>query len=401
MSGKSNPVNRWMEHISALAADIGPRGSTTGAERRAAEYCARVYSGLGLTPHLEAFTSATSGYQPHLFVALTMLISFAVYPWQGRATAFIALLLAALGIFSEIREMLFKDHPLRWLITRGESQNVYTQIQPAGDHCRDLILIGHLDTNRTPLIFATHGWTDFWRIVTPVIFVSFWVQAALYLIGSITQWAWVWPVSGICAAFAALLLAITAQADMTPYGPGANDNATGAGLVLTLAEHLIRDPLQHTRVWFLNTGCEEVKHYGAIDFFDRHRAEFHNPRTLVFEMLGIDGPAWLEREVILPPFAYRASPELIATATDIAETYPAHPVNITGGHTEMADALRVGIPAMTFIGVRKEGVKIGYDGPFLFWHHPEDTPDKIQPQVLGQAYDYIWEFIQRLDNEPV
>ena len=44
------------------------------------------------------------------------------------------------------------------------------------------------------------------------------------------------------------------------------------GLVLALAEALVKQPLRRTRVWLVCTGCEEVRHYGAIDFFRRHRA---------------------------------------------------------------------------------------------------------------------------------
>ena len=72
-------------------------------------------------------------------------------------------------------------------------------------------------------------------------------------------------------------MAMCIQADRTPFTAGANDNASAVGLVLTLAETLRTAPLQHTRVWLACTGCEEAQHYGAIDFFRRHRSESNNP----------------------------------------------------------------------------------------------------------------------------
>ncbi len=39
--------------------------------------------------------------------------------------------------------------------------------------------------------------------------------------------------------------------DSTPFDAGANDNASGAGLVLALAEQLRATPLAHTRVWLV------------------------------------------------------------------------------------------------------------------------------------------------------
>lgn len=55
-------------------------------------------------------------------------------------------------------------------------------------------------------------------------------------------------------------MALCIEADRTPFTAGANDNASAVGLVLTLAEALVKQPLQHTRVWLACTGCEEVQH---------------------------------------------------------------------------------------------------------------------------------------------
>ncbi len=114
--------------------------------------------------------------------------------------------------------------------------------------------------------------------------------------GALTGWSWIWPVTLVSAVCSLLLILLCVQADSTPFCAGANDNATGAGIVLTLAEQLKTQPLAHTRVWLACTGCEEVQHYGAIDFFRRHRAELVKPLTIAFEMLGCAGPAWLVKE---------------------------------------------------------------------------------------------------------
>ena len=169
------------------------------------------------------------------------------------------------------------------------------------------------------------------------------------------------------------------------------DNATAAGLVVTLAEHLRDNPLQHTRVWLACTGCEEVQHYGAIDFFARHKAQFVKPHALVFEMLGCAGPAWLTSEGIIIPF--RADPKMISLAEQVARQHPdldAYPVGIEGGNTEMADALRQGIPAITLFGITRDGVA-------PYWHVPGDTFDKIDPAVLNRNYAFTWHMIQALD----
>jgi len=50
-------------------------------------------------------------------------------------------------------------------------------------------------------------------------------------------------------------------------------------LVLTLAEQLQAEPLQNARVWLLTSGCEEVQHYGAIDFW-RQVSDMVDPQAM-------------------------------------------------------------------------------------------------------------------------
>ena len=56
----------------------------------------------------------------------------------------------------------------------------------------------------------------------------------------------------------------------------------------------------------------------------------------------------------------------------------------------MADALRLGIPAIT-IGGQTES------GELPYWHTVGDTFDKMDPEVLGRAYAFTSAFIAALD----
>jgi hypothetical protein len=389
----SHYTESWLRHVRSLAVDIGPRGSTTDGERRGAEYCQSMLDQAGLAARMETFTSARSIYLPHLLAAATMLVAFVVYPLAGRASAGIAAFLAIVSLVSELLELGFRDNLLRRLVPKAPSQNVVATVPPAGEHRRDLVFIGHIDSHRTPLIFSTSRWVSVYQAFTTVAFVLFLIQLFLYILGAITQWAWIWPASIPSAVGALLLAAMCIQADHTPYSAGANDNASGAGLVLALGSHLQAEPLQHTRVWLACTGCEEVQHYGAIDFFRRHRAEFHNPVAVIFELMGCAGPAWLTREGIVVPF--HADKGLVALAELLSADHPewgAYPTQITGGNTEMADALRAGIPAITFMG-------LGPNGETPYWHQVEDTFDKMDPEVMARAYAFIWTFVQALDTK--
>jgi hypothetical protein len=387
----SNQVQTWLNHIRVLALEIGPRGPTTAGERHGSEYCRSVLQQLELPATLESFLSARSIFLPHLLASIGMLIAFAIYPLADSMSAAVAALIALITLVSDLLELGFRNNLLRWLMPKSPSQNAVAVLPPDGEHKQDLVLIGHVDSQRTPLIFKTPRWLAIYKSFTTVAFIAFAAQVLLYILGIFTQWTWIWPVSGVSALCAVLLAVMCIQADLTPFTHGANDNATAAGLVLTLAAHLKDKPLKHTRVWLVCTGCEEVQHYGAIDFFRRHTKEMLRPKTLVFEMLGCDGPAWLTKEGIIVPFY--ADPEMIQLAVNIAKQYPklnGYPVTISGGNTEMADALRLDIPAITLTGMSRSGVA-------PYWHMVGDTFDKIYLSALARNYAFTWHFIQALD----
>lgn len=389
---RNSCVESWREHIRVLAEKIGPRGSTTEGERRGSEYCEQVLDRLGLAPQVERFRSARSIYHPHLFAAIALLIAFIIYPLAGRATASIAALISVVALLSQVMELGLRDNLLRRIVPKGPSQNVVATVRPSEKHEQDLVLVGHVDSHRTPIIFSTKRWLLAYMIFTAVGFATFSAQVVLYILGAATQWGWIWPVSIPSAVSAILLVAMCVQADSTPFNRGANDNASGAGLVLALAERLREKPLQHTRVWLVCSGCEEVQHYGATDFFRRHRADFHNPVSLVFDSIGCAGPAWLTKEGIVIPFY--SDRDLVALAEKVAADQPeleARPTRIIGGNTEMADALRARIPAITLCG-------IGLNRRLPYWHQAGDTFDKIDSQVLARTYAFASAFMQALDE---
>lgn len=390
----TNPrVAAWLTHIRTLAVDIGPRGPTREGERQAAQYAKNQFEKMGMQPVWETFRSARSIFHPHLLASALMLVAFILFPLGGRITAIVAALLSVFVLASELLELSFHNNPFRMVVPKGQSQNVWAVIPPAGEHKRDLVLVGHLDSQRTPIIFSTQRWVNAYDRFTMITFACFILQFIVYGLAIFFHIAWAWYVSIPAATCAILLAAMCLQAEATPFTAGANDNASAVGMVLTLAKELASHPLEHTRVFTVCTGCEEVQHYGMIDFYKRHQVDLINPTALVFEMLGCSGPAWLTREGIIVPF--KADPSLVQLAENLAQENPewgAYPAVTSGGNTEMADALRCKIPAITLTGMTRDGVS-------PYWHQLADTFDKMNPQVMEKTWEMTLSMVNRLDGE--
>jgi hypothetical protein len=393
MNQSSHPlVSKWLEHIRVLSVDIGPRGPTLEGERRGAAYARDQFQCLGLIPFWETFKSARSIFLPHMIGGLVMLLAFILFPLGGKTTAVISAGISLLVLVTELLELGFNDNLYRRILPKGESQNVYAIIPPSGEHKQDLVLVGHLDSQRTPFIFRSPNHVKFYDNFVTLTFITFIAQVVIYSLSIFFTISWAWYATITTAVCSVLLAAMCFEADRTPFTAGANDNATAAGMVLALSEHYTQNPLHNTRILAVCTGCEEVQHYGMIDFYKRHRTGLKNPKAIVFEMLGCAGPAWLTSEGIIVPF--KADPGMLQAVEELAAQHPewdAYPSKISGGNTEMADAVRAKIPAIAIFGQTKERVS-------PYWHQKQDTFDKMDPAIMEKTWALTTTLIEKIDG---
>jgi hypothetical protein len=416
-----------MDHVRRLAGEIGPRGSTTPQEAEAARYAARVLRDASLEPVTERFRSARSAWAPYALFAGAVLASVLIFWIGGRQGAAVALALTALAVVSVLLELAFRPNPLRWLLPKGESQNVWAYLAPRerglqrGTLRSQVVLLGHLDTHRTPLVFSSDRWLRLFQTLVPVGLVSCLVLIGFFALGAtgvsagcatgrLCRW-----LSLPCALVPLGLLLITLQADRTPYTAGANDNATGAGIALSLAERLAQEPLAHTAVWVVLSGCEEVGCYGADAFARAHRDELMGAagartpgaRTARARAPG-SRPAWIALDSVggahgRPTFitqetfllTARSDPVLIALARRVAERRPELGVQAgafaSGAYTEGSIGAKHGFRVLTLLALAD-------DGALGEWHRPTDTMANVDPDVVARTEAFVWELLSEIDT---
>jgi hypothetical protein len=190
------------------------------------------------------------------------------------------------------------------------------------------------------------------------------------------------------------LLLITLQADRTPYTEGANDNATGAAVVLSIAERLAREPLDNTAVWALLSGCEEVGCYGADAFARAHQGELEDAAWIALDGVGSSGgrTVYLERETFL--LTARSDPGLIALAERVASRRPDLDVGAgvfaAGGYTEGSIGAVYGLRVLTLASLR--------EGALAEWHRPTDVVANVDPDVVERTETFLWELLHEMDR---
>jgi len=390
---KENRSMNAMNHVRHLTEKIGPRGSTSAEEKAAAEYAHKQLASLGLRPMIESFRSARSAWLPAALFWSIVLASGFLFLGGGRIGAIAALILAGTSLGSILLELSFRPNLLRWILPKGESQNVWARID-AKNECREqVVLVAHLDTHRTPLVFSSDRWVRMFEKLVPIGMAFTVLLIAIFALGIVLPMPWLRyaAIGPMLVAFGMLILML--QADFTPYTAGANDNASGVGLVLSLAERLSTKPLNHTSVWIVLTGCEEVGCYGAEDFIRRHKSEFGSAAWISVDTVGSNSgvPVYLSQETFLS--TAKSDPKLLEIVRGISDRGPelgAHEISMKGTYTDGAIGTKHGLRVLTFESHRP-------DGTLSDWHRPTDTAENVSPECIQATESLVRQLLQELD----
>jgi len=385
-------VEQWLGHVRHLSVTIGPRPPTSPREARAADYVEQVLQGLGIETRRQQFRSPASVWLPYAVATALALAACGIYPWFPPVSAWVAVALTAVAAHSGLAESMLAANLARLVLPTRRSQNVIGVIPPAGEVRGDAVVVGHLDTHQALLMHRTPLRLSLNRLLNQVGFAAIPAMAVLFAAGAVTGAGWPYAAGLALSPVVLANFVLCVVNHRSPAVPGASDNASGVGLTLVLARQLRESPLRHTRVWLVNTGCEEAGAYGAAVFFRRHRETLGRARVLVVDNLGVADAACVTHEGILFPLA--SDPELVRLVEAVGREDPelrVHAKKWLGAFTDASPAIKAGFPAVTFLGLAP-------GGRLPYWHVPEDTIDKLDPAVLERTFLLVWRTLRALDE---
>lgn len=389
-----------MRHVVALADGIGPRGSTTDGEREAAEYARTAFEEAGLKAVVEPFTSTVSGWRPFALAAFSALFATTlalVLPGSWAVLVAALLLVVTASVFLE---MYFRANPLRLFIPKGASQNVWARVGPTkgstpGQETGPVLLVAHIDTHRTPWVFKSPGRLRFFKTMTTLGVAAFILSALLMVASAFSDAAWLRTLLLLLTPVHLIVLALTFQPDTTPYTAGANDNASGVGVLLSLARRLAEAPLENNEVWLLASGCEEVGSVGMQAFLKEHLSELKNGYGISIDNVGGAGAGVCYTSVEGMVFPLKPSPELYSLAEELSGERPeldAYSLPYTTLHTDATCLMASGVPSLSFVGLTREG-------RIPDWHQASDVVEKVDASTILKTEEFVWKLLQKLDGD--
>ncbi len=326
----------------------------------------------------ETFSAPTSFGWAYLVVDLLALAGFAASYWAP----FPGFVLAAMAALAAVGENTGRLPLVTPLLPKGRSQNVIGRLAAAGSPRRRVVLVSHLDSTRSGPMFhprlARHFRASFILLV-----VCLWAASLLLLGASLPGLHRVlWPLAGLpelAIAYAAVQLAVRELHGRVVHG--ANDNASGVGVVMALAERLARQPPLDTELWVVGTGCEESGLHGMHHLLRQHLDELRHASLINVDNVGAGSLCYLASEGMLE--RWKSAPELVAAAERAARKVrvPVSAADYRVAPTDSTAALLRGVPSICVIALQ-QGVPVN-------WHRPTDTIERLDRETLEAAQSFV------------
>ncbi|MFX1373090.1 MAG: M28 family metallopeptidase [Promethearchaeota archaeon] len=337
-----------------------------------------------------------------IFIATIFLIKY-LYPFLTFFSILI-LLLIFLSMLKVLRHPELRGFWEKHFGNFIKATNVFVKIPATNDLSQkvgDIIVSAHLDSK-------SQSFKTIWR----VIIIRIWLYSEIFLflfyifflvdyhfyeqINRIVEILWeIFIITGtiLTVVSNAFLLFLNIEND----SPGALDNATGMSIVFELSSLFKKSPLHNFNLWFCQFSGEEIGTMGSRQFLDMFDKKFTKKYTyqINFDMVSITNNKrnfieYIKSYGIVP--RKKISPILSQYFINSAEIKR---VNYHGFHVSLG-AHTDSIP----FHLRKfDSIDITTRAAAKYTHSAEDTPDKVDPQILLDAYKVIRLLIQSLDKD--
>lgn len=299
--------------------------------------------------------------------------------------------------FYALPKLISAARKSRATTSERESANIIGHQSAARERCGTIILCAHIDTARATRVPGNQWpkihqllmrlWLPFVLSMTAVAALR-WLDARVAF-APIVIWqamrALGLAFSGFLLVFEAFYMYISRSES---FSPGANDNASGVGVVLALARHFHNDPLAHLDVNHALFTAEELGLVGSERFAKVTELQRNRTYVINLDMVGTGKElCYVRGSGLLPP---RLTDRELNSL--LREAHPA----IQGHYYFMGDSDFSSFVAQGFrtASLCAKGGAFGEPG----YHTDRDTIDYIHLAALQLAADTVRKAVRLLDE---
>lgn len=371
------------QYVEDLATKIGPRGSTTRAERAAAKYVAEKLQAAADDVEVQSFRSVpTFSWAYGIYYFLMVVSALLIFRWPVAAGVLALLNTIAYVLESHTFEVLTR------ILPKNKSQNVIARKgnRAAGEgRLPRIILTAHYDTSRSGLNFHPKLVKGFRRafllmnFCIAVILLMALAAAAATLTGLELPAFYPYLVLPFALYLFITVLLLADRELRGVHVPGGNDNASGVAVMLDSFIRLAGNLPPGAEVWAVATGAEEAGTVGMLRFLEQYGDDIRDDYIINLDNLGIGHLKYIVAEGLFR--AFPANRELVLAAAACARQNSHLDI---GPHvykaltTDATPALVRGYKSMSIMAFAD-------DGTLPNWHWPTDTAEAVDPENLNAA----------------
>jgi Peptidase family M28 len=381
----------WLrEEIEALSAIHRPTASE--GEREAAEWVADRLDGVGVPSRLEEEDS-NGGYWWPLGLTAAAGVVAGIAALRGRRVLGAALGAAACA--AAIDDLPPRGRRLRRALPKRRAWNVVGSIGPE-DARRTVVVVAHHDTAHAGLVFhpALPRIADRLGILerndtSPPLMWPVVAGGGVVAAGAVTGSRTLTRIGTVLSALVAAAMADLGTRDAVP---GANDNATGAVALISLARGFAARPPERSRLMFVSTS-EEATCEGMHRFASRHFPSLPRDDTFFVNLDTLGSPHLivLRGEGMFGVREYPAAALELADALAVELGISLFPNLRLRNATDGVYPLAAGYPCVSIASCTELKQPANY-------HWPTDVPENVDYGTVADAIRLTEALVRRLDE---
>lgn len=384
------------KHVQYLCRKIGARGAGSDGEKAAASYIMRAMDNAGIEVDVETFKSYKSDLHGLILMYLLALLAYLLFMVNYTAS-----LLLAIMVFLIFQMETYTWSTISKLLPRSEASNVIGRVRAEGDVRLRAILVANYDTAKgSPLGMPKAA--RLYRLIyilslaciTVIVLVSILgLGASLAKVSRHTLLV-VWLAFSPFPIYVLLLSMVVLWGELVGrYSSGANDNASGVGVMLTVLSSLAGNPLENTEVWGVATarGCAGGR--GMVSLLHRHPKQMKGALLINLDHVGVGQTRLINREGVM--LGFRSSGTLLKLANSASNKSKDLKVGKGKCRVKKSDAmvaLARGYKAITIGGLQ--------GGTYQGWKNEADRFNKIDRKSMDRAVRLVQLLLEEIDNRP-
>lgn len=382
------------KHVLDLSKKIGARGAGSDGEKAAASYILRSFSNSDIEVDVESFSTWHSDLQGTIIVYLLAVFAFLAFRFS-----FVLSIIVSIFAFLAFQMETYSWAVVSRLAKRSAASNIIGRVKPREESAQLVVLVANYDTPKSSPL-GSPSLARYYRALYVASFVSITMIMVLSIGG---QGASLLKISDnvvflVWLFFSPFALCLLGLAFAMAWGEGrsqptagANDNASGVGVMLSVLAAVAANPLENTTVWGVATARGSAGARGMVQFLKRHRSELRDACIVNIDHVGRGPTRVLTREGVM--LGFRASRKVVELTFRAARGSRSIKLEKGKCRVKKSDAL-----VATVRGFRAVTIAGCAGGTFPGWRNDGDTYDRIQRGALDRAAKLVHLLLDEVDE---